>query len=152
MTEHDLHVVDALADDAVRRIAHAYSERVHARDVDALCALYDRDVVLFDAFVEHPVVGLDAWRAQVGEWLGGLEAADDNVAVFSDLVVVGDGVHAAAHALVRYGVLEPDGTERHGLTNRLTWLVRRDDRDVWRIVHEHTSLAVDLEAGTAYRA
>ena len=63
--------------------------------------------------------------------------------------LIGDGVHAAAHALVRYAVVEPDGSERYGMTNRLSWIVRRDDRDVWRVVHEHTSLSVDEQTGNA---
>lgn len=149
MTEHDLHIVDALADDAVRRIARAYGERARARDIDAFCALYDRDVTLFDTFAEAPLVGLDAWRDQVTEWFGGVEESDTNIADVTDVVVIGDGVHAAAHALVRYAVIEPDGSERYGMTNRLTWIVHRDDRDVWRIVHEHTSLSVDEATGKA---
>lgn len=149
MTVHDHLIVDALADDAVRRLARAYGERARARDTDAFCALYDRDVVLFDAFAEQPIAGLDAWRAQVTEWFGGVAESDTNVADVTDLVVIGDGVHAAAHALVRYAVVEPDGSERYGMTNRLSWIVRRDDRDVWRIVHEHTSLSVDEQTGSA---
>lgn len=149
MTEHDLHIVDALADDAVRRLARAYGERARARDTHAFCALYDRDVTLFDAFAEAPIIGLDAWRTQVSQWFGGIEESDTNVADVTDVVVIGDGVHAAAHALVRYAVVEPDGSERYGMTNRLTWVVRRDDRDVWRIVHEHSSLSVDEQTGTA---
>lgn len=61
MTVHDHLIVDALADDAVRRLARAYGERARARDTDAFCALYHRDVVLFDAFAEQPIAGLDAW-------------------------------------------------------------------------------------------
>ncbi|MGP7959696.1 YybH family protein [Sanguibacter sp. A247] len=151
MTTHDLLIVDALADDAVDRIARAYGERARARDLDAFCALYDRDVTIFDTFAEQPIIGLDSWRAQVTQWFGGVAESDTNVADVTDLVVIGDGVHAAAHALVRYAVVEPDGSERYGMTNRLSWIVRRDDRDVWRIVHEHTSVAVDEATGMAHR-
>lgn len=150
MTDQPDHrIVDALADDAVRRLAHAYGERVRARDLDAFCALYDRDVTVLDAFEPEPLHGVDAWRTSVATWFGQMRDGETNDALFHELTVVGDGVHAAAHALVRYVVLDDDGAEREGLTNRLTWIVRRDDHDAWRVVHEHTSLTVEPETWKA---
>ena len=128
-------------------LSAAYARYAHERDLEAFLALYAEDVVVFDLSRPTPAVGLPSWRPQVASWFGDLDPADVNVARVQELTVLEQGDLLAAHGTVRYAVLASDGSERYGMTNRLTWLLRRGADGELRIVHEHTSVPVDLDEG-----
>lgn len=129
--------------------ADRYAAAVLALDADALAALYTADVHVVDAFLPGSVVGLEAWRGCIGEWFGGLNRGDANSALVTVTRAEQSGDLLWASGTIRYAEAGPDGVERGSVTNRLGWVVRREIDGEWRIAHEHTSVAVDLEAGTA---
>lgn len=137
------------ADTIVRSFADRYAAAVLSLDADGLAGLYAADVHVVDAFLPGSIQGLDAWRTCIAEWFGGLDPADGNRAEVVVTRAELSGELLWASGSVRYAELDPDGQERGSVTNRLGWVLRREIDGEWRIAHEHTSVAVDLEAGTA---
>lgn len=129
--------------EAIAALARAYGAAAGAADLDGFLALYDDDVVVHDLFSPAPIVGSAAWRLQVTDWFGDVKEGDRNVAEIDPLTVHVSGDLATAFGRVRYAIVEPDGSERYGMWNRLTWLLRRGDDGAWRVLHEHTSVSLD---------
>lgn len=125
--------------DPATPLLHAYAAAVQARDREALLALYDPAVRVFDAWDRwaHDAPG---WRAAVTDWFAALEQERMTVR-FDDVRVRADAALASCDAFVEYAALGPDGTPRRTMANRLTWVLARTDAG-WRIVHEHSSAPV----------
>jgi uncharacterized protein (TIGR02246 family) len=128
----------------IQELLDDYEAAVAAKDVDAFVALYDNDVRVFDAFGSWSHDGAGEWRRTVAEWFGSV--GNDRIAVeFHEVdTIIGVGV-AAAHAIVTFKGLTPDGEELRAIHNRLTWTLRQTQEGAWRIVHEHTSVPIDVE-------
>ncbi|GMA32820.1 YybH family protein [Litorihabitans aurantiacus] len=135
---------------AVDGFARTYGQAAAAHDLEAFLALYDDAVVVHDSMVVEAIDGITAWREQVAMWFASIADGDRNVADVADLAIWSEGDLATATGRVRYAIVEPDGSERYGMWNRLTWVLRRTgageggaDDGGWRIVHEHTSVPLD---------
>ena len=123
----------------------AYKAAVHAKDVDAFCALFADDLRVFDLWNRWSHDGLGAWREMASGWFGSL--GDERVVVeFDDVRTRMSGDMAAAHAFVRYSAVSPAGATLRSLENRLTWVLQRQG-DAWKVIHEHTSAPVDDATG-----
>ena len=132
----------------VTELTGRYREAVAAKDVDAMLALYDRDVRVFDTWGAWSYEGHEAWRQVVSEWFGSL-GRDQVAAQFDEVhVVAGDQV-AALQAFVTYRGLSPEGAEQRSMTNRLTWALRRTSEGGWKVFHEHTSAPISVKTSTA---
>jgi ketosteroid isomerase-like protein len=130
-------------DEPIRRMLEAYGAAVHAKDVDAFTALYDRDVCVFDAWGAWSYDGIEAWRRVVTGWFGSL--GSERAAVEADAVqTIVAGEIAALRAILTFRGISADGEELRAMQNRLTWALRRTD-GVWKVVHEHTSAPLDFE-------
>lgn len=126
----------------VTDMLRAYEAAVFTKDVDALVALYDRDVRIFDLWGQWSYSGAEAWRAMVAEWFRSL-GTDTVVVDADDVQTVLAGDTAVGHAFVSYRNVSADGVEGRAMLNRLTWVLRRAE-GAWKIVHEHTSAPIDL--------
>lgn len=129
----------------VLQVFETYRDAVHAKDVDAFLAIYDERVHVFDSWAQWEHTGAGARREMVSEWFGGL--GDERVEVqFNDVhAVVGEDI-AFAHAAVTFAGFSAEGERSRAMTNRFTACLERKD-GMWKIVHEHTSLPIDLETG-----
>jgi uncharacterized protein (TIGR02246 family) len=128
----------------IRDLLNRYEKAVAAKDVDAFVALYDDDVRVFDAWGRWSHDGVGEWRRSVAEWFGSV--GNDRIAVvFDEVDTVIDGGVAAVHAIVSFKGLTPDGKELRTIDNRFTWTLRRTHEGAWRILHEHTSVPIDVE-------
>lgn len=125
----------------------AYAAAVNAKDVQAFAAIYDDDVHIFDSWGRWQYAGIDEWRAMAAGWFGSL--GDETVEVaFADLrSVVGDDV-AFGYAAVTFTGISATGERLRAMTNRLSIGLQKKD-GVWKVVHEHTSLPIDLASGSA---
>ena len=121
----------------IEQMLERYVSAVRAKDVDAFCALYADDVVVFDMWEAWTYRGLDAWRANVAEWLGSL--GDESVAVSFDELEARD---RTAHMVVRYAGLSAAGAEVRAMWNRMTWVVENG-----KVVHEHSSAPAQFADG-----
>ncbi|HEY8912146.1 SgcJ/EcaC family oxidoreductase [Lacisediminihabitans sp.] len=131
----------------VGRTLAAYAAAVNAKDVDAFAAIYDDDVHIFDSWGRWQYSGIDEWRAMATGWFESL--GDETVEVgFADLrSVVGDDV-AFGHAAVTFTGISATAERERAMTNRLSIGLHKKD-GVWKVVHEHTSLPIDMESGSA---
>jgi ketosteroid isomerase-like protein len=130
-----------------REMLARYAGAIHALDPQAVLSLYDKDVVVFDAWNAWSYEGLDAWSAAVQRWLGRADAQQRFDA--QDVRATGDADFIAVHAMARYSELAGDGSVRGAIDNRLGWVIRRTPAG-WKIVHEHTSAPVDFETMKAF--
>jgi ketosteroid isomerase-like protein len=130
--------------DPIDELLAGYQAAVAAHDVDAFLALYDDHVRIFDMWGRWSYDGIGEWRRMVTDWFGSV--GGDEVAVeFHDVGTLIAGDVVAAHAIVAFRGLSPEGEELRSVANRLTWVVRRTPAGAWKIVHEHTSAPIDLE-------
>lgn len=136
MTESDAPILQMLA---------GYKAAVHAKDVEAFCALFADDLRVFDMWGRWSHDGLSAWRDMAVGWFGSL--GEERVVVdFDEVRTRVSGDMATAQAFVKFSAVSPAGETLRSLTNRLTWvLLRQGDR--WKVIHEHTSSPVDNATG-----
>lgn len=120
-----------------------YAAAVGAKDVEALMALYDDGVRLFDLWGVWSHEGAAVWRQSVVEWFSSL--GDQSLEVdFTEVQTTVTEELATLHATVTYRELNSTGDEADSAQNRLTWVLKPADGD-WKIIHEHTSAPVDFE-------
>ncbi len=95
------------AEQAVREVVDAYQAAVWAKDVDALVALYDPEVCVFDLWGTWSYRGVAAWRGMVAEWFGSL-GSERAVVDLEDVQTIVAQDLAVVYALVIYtGCLLP---------------------------------------------
>ncbi|WP_181149917.1 nuclear transport factor 2 family protein [Arthrobacter sp. MYb227] len=125
----------------------SYVAAVGAKDIEAFVKLYAPEVRVFDAWSQQEYRGQDAWRAMVTHWFGSL--GDEKVEVYFVEVfsTVGEELAFGA-ALARFTALDAHGTALRSLTNRFTVVLSKNGAR-WEVIHEHTSLPIDHETGTA---
>lgn len=128
-------------------MARAYADAVLAKDLEAFVALYDPDVVVFDAWDRWIYQGREAWRGMAKSWFEGLGEARVRV-TFEPVFERADGDVVTWSAFVRYAAETADGDAQGAVDNRITWTLARRD-GAWRIAHEHTSVPADFETGAA---
>jgi uncharacterized protein (TIGR02246 family) len=125
----------------------AYASAVRAKDVDAFVEIYADDVQVFDSWGQWRYSGIDAWRGMAAGWFTSL--GDETVDVeFTELRVVAGEDVAFGHAAVTFTGISAAGERLRSMTNRFT-IGMEKHYGTWSIVHEHTSLPVDLETGQA---
>ncbi len=129
----------------VTRALGAYAAAVRAKDVDAFVDIYADDVHVFDAWGRWEHVGSAAWRAMATEWFGSLGTELVDVTFAEVRASIGSDV-AFASAAVTYAATSAAGESLRSMTNRITVGLERTDGD-WKVVHEHTSLPIDLASG-----
>jgi uncharacterized protein (TIGR02246 family) len=127
---------------AIEAVLRSYKAAVYAKDVEAFVALYDKDVQIFDAWGPWSYRGIDEWRASVQGWFESL-GSDKVVVDVDDLQVHGNDGIAAAHAILTFTAVSPEGVTLRALNNRVT-LILTSAGGPWRIVHEHTSAPADF--------
>lgn len=129
----------------VTQFFHHYAAAVNAKDVDGFIALYADDVHVFDAWEQWEISGIEAWRGMAAGWFGSL--GDETVEVgFGEAgSAVGHDL-AFGHAAVTFAAVSASGERLRAMTNRFSvGLALRDG--AWKVVHEHTSLPIDLGSG-----
>ena len=123
----------------MEEMLNAYVAAVRAKDVDAFVGLYADDVRNFDLWAEWSYDGKEALRGMVAAWFGSLPD-DEVVAVkFDDVRTQAGADVAAVSAFTTFAAESPDGAELRSMSNRLTWILRREADGDWKIAHEHTS-------------
>jgi len=127
----------------IDRVAELYASAVFSKDEQAFLALYDENVVVFDAWEEWLYRGRQAWSGMVRGWFGGL--GEERVRVtFAPIYCHIENDAAIWCANVRYAGLSAADEELNAIENRLSWGLRRHEGR-WRIVHEHTSAPADFK-------
>jgi ketosteroid isomerase-like protein len=129
----------------LRGLLDGRSDAIRARALDRLMSFYSADIVYFDIVPPLRYVGSDSLRARFSHWFDSYEGPMGQE--IRDLSISVSGDVACASMLI-----QASGTLKGGPTVarwvRATSCFRRSDGG-WPIIHEHVSLPVDLQSGTA---
>jgi ketosteroid isomerase-like protein len=130
---------------AVRALLDRRSEAIWARDIDGLISCYSPDIVYFDIVPPLQYVGLAALRGRFLHWFDGFESPIGQE--LRELRISAKGDIAVASMLIR-----ASGTVKNGpAVERWVRTTSACQQSMNRllITHEHVSLPVDLESGSA---
>ena len=117
-----------------------YTQAVSSLEPSTLLALYSEDARVFDSMAPDEYADKAAWAEMVEEWLGGLR--EGTATVRDGQVIESDDLAVLTGHVTYAGVLE-DGEDVE-VECRIT-LVLEKVGDTWTIVHEHTSVPIDME-------
>jgi PhnB protein len=135
MTDHPSHAGDA----PLRQLLADRVRAIRAKDVEAVAAQYDADVVMYNLAPPLQTRGLD--RGAIRTWFDsydgpiGCETADERFFV--------DGDVAFCHYLYHISGTQTSGSEVN-MWVRATLGLRRGD-GAWKIVHGHDSDPFDMQ-------
>ena len=131
----------------IRALFQTVTDGYRQRDPDAAMSPYMKDdrLVLFDIPPPRKVTGYAGSLRSTKDYMASTEGP--LVAEYSDVHVKADKKYAYAHSLMRLA-----GTFKGG--KKFEFLIRVSDglekiNGKWLIVHEHSSLPVDLRTNTA---
>ena len=137
--------MDNFFNDGPGLVLGADSAAVNGKNLTDFTGLYAQDVHVYDAWEKLEYVGAGAWRAMAADWFGSLGTETVRVDFAGVRVLAGENM-AMLSAVATFTAFSADGRKLRSLTNRMTMgLELRDSR--WLIVHEHSSLPVDIETG-----
>ncbi|GAA1882636.1 nuclear transport factor 2 family protein [Paeniglutamicibacter psychrophenolicus] len=137
--------MDSFLNDGPGLVLGAYSAAVNGKNLMDFTDLYAQDVHVYDAWGKFEYVGAEAWQAMAADWFGSLGNETVRVDFAGVRVLAGENV-AMLSAAASFSAFSADGRKLRSLTNRMTMgLELRDSK--WLIVHEHSSLPVDMETG-----
>lgn len=129
----------------IRALLDSRSEAMRIKDIDRLMSVYSPDIIYFDLVPPLQYTGSDALRGRFLHWFDGWESA------------IGQEIHhltisASQDIATTSMLIRASGTLKNGREVRLwvraTSCCQRSNHG-WLITHEHISLPVDLESGSA---
>ena len=134
----------ASTESEVRAVLDGRSEAVRIKDMDRLMTFYSLDIVYFDVVPGLQYTGSAALRPRFLEWFDGFKSFDQEI---RDLNILASGDIAVAYMLVRARVTLKNGRQVGYWVRATTCCQRSNHR--WLVTHEHVSLPVDFERGSA---
>jgi ketosteroid isomerase-like protein len=119
----------------------AYQEAAFNKDIPAMVALYDNDIVIFDMWQKGFSAGLKEWSVTITEWLTSLN--DERVTVDFEMIEIQESETVGfASALIRFRAISPDNKELREMKNRIS-LGCTNRKGEWKVKHQHTSAPID---------
>jgi ketosteroid isomerase-like protein len=129
----------------IKALLDGRSEAIWIKDIDRLMSFYSPDIVYFDLVPGLRYTGSAELRGRFLEWFGvyegsiGQEIRDLNTLASRDIAVA-------------FMLIQASGTLKNGhevgFWVRATSCCQRSDQG-WLITHEHVSLPVNVESGSA---
>jgi ketosteroid isomerase-like protein len=129
----------------IRTLLDSRSEAVRDKDIDRLMSFYSPDIIYFDVVPGLRYTGSAALRPRFLDWFDGFDGSIGQE--IGDLKIMASGDIAVAVALIRAGGTLKNGHEV-GYWVRATSCFERSNHG-WLVTHEHVSLPVDMESGSA---
>jgi ketosteroid isomerase-like protein len=130
---------------AIRALLDNRSEAVRIKDIEALMSLYSPDVVYFDVVPGLQFTGSATLRARFLQWF---DSAEGSIRMeIRNLNILAGGDIAVAFMLNRTSGTLKNGREV-GYWVRATVCCERSNHK-WLIKHEHISLPINFESGSA---
>jgi ketosteroid isomerase-like protein len=120
-----------------------YKQSAWEKDIETMIGLYHHDVVIFDMWMQGYQTGLTGWSIVIKDWLGSLR--DEKVNVIFEMIQIHEGENVGfGSALITYQAISTDNTIIRSMRNRITIGFHRE-KDVWKVIHQHTSSPIDSE-------
>ena len=129
----------------IRALLDSRSEAVRIKDIDRLMSFYSPDIVYFDLVPGLQYTGSAALRPRFLEWFDAFKGSIGQE--IRDLNILASGEIAVAYMLIRASGTLKNGREV-GYWVRATSSCQRSTHR-WLVTHEHVSLPVDFESGSA---
>jgi uncharacterized protein (TIGR02246 family) len=131
----------------IRKRLTAWAKTLHAKDLNALMALYAPDVVTFDLMPPHQVPDAAHYRKNFARWFAVMPGPIDYET--QDLrITVGDGV-AFCHSLSHVKGTRANGEKTDYWVRVTVGLEKRNGQ--WLMTHDHVSMPLDMETMKAVR-
>lgn len=126
----------------IAALENQFAAAVSAKDVDAIMKVYEpgQDLLVFDVVPPRQYAGFDAYKKDWTDFLGQVNGPIKFT--ISDLAIDTDGTMGYSHSIQHMTGVDTKGKPMD-LTVRLTDVYRKIG-GVWKIVHEHVSVPVDL--------
>ena len=126
-------------------VLEQYALAVWNKDVVEFLKLYNGSVNVFDAWGCWEYVGIEEFRSLPVNWFKDLRS--DRVKVtYKDPQIHESGDLGSIWTEVNYAAYDEQNKLLHAMSNRLTMVLTKQS-DGWKIIHEHTSIPVDMETG-----
>jgi ketosteroid isomerase-like protein len=133
------------SDEAILQIAQKFADAFAAKDVDAIMALYDPNVLVFDVVPPRQYVGAAAYRKDWEVLFGSMEG--NPKFSIDDLSISTDGNMGYSTSIQHLSGTDKTG-QPFNMAVRVSDVYRKGNSGEWLIVHEHVSVPVDIETNT----
>ena len=131
----------------IRERLDAWTRALHAKDLNALMALYAPDVVTFDLMPPHQVPDAAHYRKNFERWFAAMPGPIDYE--IHDLRITTGGDVALCHSLSHVKATRANGEKTDYWVRVTVGLQKRDGQ--WLMIHDHVSMPLDMESMKAVR-
>lgn len=129
----------------IRERLDAWTQALHAKDLDALMALYAPDTITFDLMPPSQVDGADRYRKNFERWFAAMPGPIDYE--MHDLrITTGDEV-AFCHSLNHVKATRANGEKADYWVRVTVGFQRRNGQ--WLVIHDHVSMPMDMQSEKA---
>ncbi|GHN01821.1 hypothetical protein WSM22_33100 [Cytophagales bacterium WSM2-2] len=120
-----------------------YKQSAWEKDTASMIGLYDDNVVIFDMWEHGYQTGLTEWSVVIKDWLGSL--GEEKVNVLFEMTEIHESESVGfGNALITYQAISNGNVVVRSMKNRIT-LGFIKKKDVWKVVHQHTSAPLNSE-------
>jgi len=131
----------------IRERLAAWTRALHAKDVNALMALYAADVVTFDLMPPHQVPDAAHYRRNFERWFAVMPGPID-YEIHDLRITLSDSV-AFCHSLSHVKGTRANGEQADYWVRVTVGFQKRNDQ--WLMIHDHVSMPLDMETMKAVR-
>lgn len=118
-----------------------WTRALHAKNLDALMALYAPDTVTFDLMPPHQVKGADHYRKNFERWFAAMPGPID-YEIHDSRIVAGNNV-AFCHSLSHVKATRSNGEKADYWVRVTVGFQKRNGQ--WLMIHDHVSMPHNME-------
>ena len=131
----------------VQDILDNYKSAIYEKDVERFLSAYHPDIHIFDSWNTWECIGISKWRQMVKEWFTGLSEEGVSLKVdFGDLVIEENSNIAIVYCAVKFIAHSQSAEMLRQMSNRFTFCLKKEN-ECWTIIHQHSSLPINIENG-----
>jgi uncharacterized protein (TIGR02246 family) len=129
----------------IRGRLKAWTQALHAKDLDDLMALYAPDTITFDLMLPSQVQGADRYRRNFERWFAAMPGPIDYE--IHDMRITMCGDVAFCHSLSHVNGTRANGEKADYWVRVTVGFQKRNGQ--WMMIHDHVSMPVDVESRKA---
>ena len=127
-------------------ILDRYAQSVYNKDVEGFLSIYDPEVLIFDTWNAWMSTDINAVRSMATQWFDSLDKEKVRVE-FTTVNVLHSAEQTVWIGELKFYGLSEDGQVLRSISNRWTWVMKKCDKGL-KVVHEHSSLPINMETFT----
>jgi uncharacterized protein (TIGR02246 family) len=129
----------------IRERLDAWTQALHAKDLDALMALYAPDTITFDLMPPSQVDGAERYRKNFEHWFAAMPGPIDYE--IHDLRITTSGDVAFCHSLSHVKGTRASGEKADYWVRVTVGFQKRNGQ--WLVIHDHVSMPIEMESRKA---